>query len=95
MVEKETTKYTRPSWKSSFQRSVRAECFFNKATAVKARMTRSKPMAVSRELCSGSYEQIDDLLKKKVVFNNEGFVAVTEQDRDTSSHSAFTINIVR
>jgi len=44
LVQKEIRKYTKPSLNSSFQRSVRAVCFFIKATKVAIRMTKSKPI---------------------------------------------------
>jgi len=40
----EMTKYPRPSWMSNLHKSVLAECFKNRATAVKTRMTKSKPI---------------------------------------------------
>jgi len=40
----EMRKYTRPSWMSNLHKSVLVECFKNRATAVTARMMKSKPI---------------------------------------------------
>jgi hypothetical protein len=49
-MENEIKKYTRPSWKSNFHRSVRAVCLPKRAAALNSKMTRSKAIAVEVRL---------------------------------------------
>ena len=90
LVEKDTIKYTSPSWKSSFHKSVRTECRASKAAAVEIKITRSKPMAKWRMLVRWTipprHNITVDALKKKVLFNKEGFVCTTTQAFAWGSH---------
>lgn len=70
-AENVTRKYTRPSRKSNFHRSVRAVCFLNSAKAVKNRIIPSKPIA-DEPFSHMQVGEETDGLRKNVALRAEG-----------------------